>query len=133
MAGAPVPPAVMRMYESILPNGEIHTPYGATESLPVSTISAGRVLAETWKQTEAGKGTCVGKAFDVIQTRVIPLNAAPIASMRDTSELPRGEIGELCVRGPVVTQKYNALPDATAKAKIADEDGGTHWQKPSKW
>lgn len=129
IAGAPVSPAIMRMYEKILPNGQIHTPYGATESLPISTISAKRVLADTWQKTERGSGTCVGQAFKEIDTRIIPLTEGPIKSMDDVAPLPTGEIGELCVRGPVVTQKYNALAEATAKAKIADPDGGPLWHR----
>ncbi|MGB0371530.1 MAG: fatty acid CoA ligase family protein [Opitutales bacterium] len=129
MAGAPVSPAIMRMFESILSNGEIHTPYGATESLPVSTISAKRVLSDTWSKTERGAGTCVGRAFKEIDTRIIPLNASPVRSMDGMPEVAVGEIGELCVRGPVVTQRYNALPEATAKAKIKDPDGGPLWHR----
>ena len=129
MAGAPVPPSIMRMFEKILPNGEIHTPYGATESLPVSTISAKRVLADTWKRTEIGAGTCVGQSFSQIDTRIIPLQEGPLETMDSVRSLPSGEIGELCVRGPVVTQKYNALPEATANAKIQDSDGGPSWHR----
>ncbi|MFW5874361.1 MAG: AMP-binding protein, partial [Verrucomicrobiota bacterium] len=32
MAGAPVPPALLRQMAEILPNGTVHTPYGATEA-----------------------------------------------------------------------------------------------------
>ena len=61
MAGAPVPPA---LHEALL--GEVlssqantHTPYGATEALPVATIT-GRALAETFAATRQGAGACVG-------------------------------------------------------------------------
>ena len=47
----------------------------------------------------------------------------PVAALADTRELPRGEIGEMIVRGPVVTQSYDALPAATAAAKISDASG----------
>lgn len=44
-AGAPVPAEVLhRMKACIHPEGEIHTPYGATEALPVASISASEVL-----------------------------------------------------------------------------------------
>ena len=33
-----------------------------------------------------------------------------------------GKVGEICVSGPVVTHRYDALPEATAGAKI-DENG----------
>ena len=39
----------------------------------------------------------------------------------NAQELPPGEIGELIVRGPVVTSEYVARPEATAMAKISDD------------
>jgi long-subunit acyl-CoA synthetase (AMP-forming) len=45
-AGAPVPPHVLkRVKAAISEEGEIHTPYGATEALPVASISAGEEFA----------------------------------------------------------------------------------------
>ncbi len=47
-AGAPVPLDVLeRTKACIHPEGDVHTPYGATESLPVASISATEVLGET--------------------------------------------------------------------------------------
>ena len=44
-AGAPIPAEVLRrMRACIHPQGEVHTPYGATESLPVASNSATEVL-----------------------------------------------------------------------------------------
>ena len=63
-AGAPVPAEVLeRMRAVIHPEGDIHTPYGATEALPVASISATEVLGETVAQTRQGAGVCVGGAF----------------------------------------------------------------------
>jgi len=46
-AGAPVPAEVFRrMKNCIHPEGEMHSPYGATESLPVASISAREVLGD---------------------------------------------------------------------------------------
>jgi acyl-CoA synthetase (AMP-forming)/AMP-acid ligase II len=45
IAGAPVPRAVIEQLHSVLsPDADVHTPYGATESLPVSTISGREIL-----------------------------------------------------------------------------------------
>ena len=49
------------------------------------------------------------------------------ASLAEARPLPTGEIGEIIVRGPVVTREYDGLPDATAAAKIAD--GGEVWHR----
>ena len=47
-AGAPVPPRVLGAMKAVIdPHGEVHTPYGATEALPVASIAATEVLAET--------------------------------------------------------------------------------------
>jgi olefin beta-lactone synthetase len=46
-AGAPVAADVLRRTKACIhPEGEVHTPYGATESLPVASISASEVLGE---------------------------------------------------------------------------------------
>ena len=55
--GRPVPADVLRrMKECIHPEGDIHTPYGATEALPVASISATEVLGTTAQQTRVGAG-----------------------------------------------------------------------------
>lgn len=127
-AGAPVPPHVLQsMMQSISPDGEMHTPYGATEALPVATISAHEVLGETASRTRAGQGTCVGRRFGGIDWRVIRISDEPLATIDKTTELPRGEIGELIVRGPVVTRSYVASNVANALHKVSD--GDTFWHR----
>jgi len=127
MAGAPVPPALMARMRAIVPNGEIHSPYGATEALPVSSITASEVLETTAARTERGEGTCVGRPLPGVQVRVIAIGAEPIAEIREARELPAGEVGELIVCGPSVTRGYDRLPEATAGSKIAD--GERHWHR----
>ncbi len=120
-AGAPVPPHVLeRMKRAIAPHGEVHTPYGATESLPVASIGASEVLDETRHLWALGGGTCVGRKFPGIEWKVIRIVDGPIANLADAVEMPRGEIGELIVRGPVVTTHYVTRSEANSLAKIAD-------------
>ncbi len=126
-AGAPVPPHVLRrMKRAIHSEGDIHTPYGATEALPVASISATQVLHETAELTGLGRGTCVGTRFSGIDWKVIPITDEPIASMRQVDEVAPGEIGELVVRGPVVTTEYVTRADANALHKISDDGGFWH-------
>ncbi|MBC2596099.1 AMP-binding protein [Ruficoccus amylovorans] len=120
MAGAPVPPGLIRRMKPLLPAGEINTPYGATEALPVATISGREVLEETQPLTDEGRGTCVGAVFPEMQARIIRLTDEPLAQMSDALCLPPGEIGEITVCGPSVTRSYEARPDATAAAKLSD-------------
>ncbi len=122
MAGAPAPVSLLQRMRALMPHGEVHTPYGATECLPVSTISAREILEETWERTLAGAGTCVGRAVPGVEIRVVPIGAA------GEDALPTGERGEILVTGPSVTRAYNRLPEATAKAKWVDATGRT-WHR----
>ncbi|KAF0095404.1 MAG: AMP-dependent synthetase and ligase [Puniceicoccaceae bacterium 5H] len=126
MAGAPVPPSLMERLKQYLPNCEIHTPYGATECLPVSSISAREVLAETAEQTAEGQGTCVGRPLPEVDVRVIALTDASIPDWSAVEVLPVGEIGEIVVTGPNVTELYDQLPEKTAAAKIRDGERVWH-------
>ena len=55
---------------------------------------------------------------------IIRISDEPIPTWNDDLELPRGEIGEIVVQGPVVTRAYYNRPESTALAKIADPAGG---------
>ena len=120
-SGAPVPVEVLRrMKNCIHEQGDMHTPYGATEALPVASIAASEVLSVTAEQTNQGAGTCVGRKFPGIDWKVIRIVDGPIASINDAEELPAGEIGELIVRGPQVTRCYVTRVQANNTAKIVD-------------
>jgi acyl-CoA synthetase (AMP-forming)/AMP-acid ligase II len=126
-AGAPVPPHVLRRMKAAIPaDGDVHTPYGATEALPVASIAASEVLAETAAKSATGAGTCVGRRFPGIEWKVIRISDGPIATLAEAEELPPGEIGELVVRGPVVTTEYVTRTDANALHKIRDGDSFWH-------
>ena len=127
-AGAPVPSDVLRrMKACIHPEGDIHTPYGATEALPVASISASEVLAETAAQTREGAGVCVGRKFPGIAWKVIRIVDGPIDGIDEIEELPPGEIGELIVSGPQVTRRYVTRIEANRTGKIVD--GNTVWHR----
>jgi acyl-CoA synthetase (AMP-forming)/AMP-acid ligase II len=126
MAGAPVPGDLLQRTLSILPaDAEIHTPYGATESLPIASITAKEILAETWDKTRKGKGVCVGKALPGIEIKIINTSDEPIDQLYEI-QLPAYEIGEIIVRGPVVTRAYENNDEENRLAKIKDEDGFWH-------
>lgn len=128
-AGAPVPvPVLERMSRALTePGVEFHTPYGATEALPVAVIDAGTVLNETARASRMGAGTCVGEPFGEVDVRIIERTNEPIGTMAETVEMPTGEIGEIIVRSRAVTREYYRQPQATALAKIAD--GDTFWHR----
>ena len=123
-AGAPVPIHVLdRMLKSFEhDDANIHTPYGATESLPVASISGREVLNETAERSRQGAGTCVGSLFPQVRVRIIEITDGPIRHVKDTRELPCGEIGEILVQAPSTTREYFRRSDATELAKVSDDD-----------
>lgn len=133
MAGAPVPPALMEQMRAIIPNGEIHTPYGATEALPVSSISATEVLGETAIRTQKGEGTCVGEPLPGVSVRIIQPSDGAIGQIDQAVDLIAGEIGEIIVKGPSVTRGYDQLPEADAHSKIADDSVCWHRMGDMGW
>ncbi len=129
-AGAPVPPELWELMRPLLPNGELHSPYGATEVLPVSAINATTVIAETAAETLRGAGTCVGHIIPPNEVKVVALVDGPIRSIADIQEAPTHGVGEIIVRGPTTTQVYDALPEATALAKIPTDQTPNPNQSP---
>ncbi|WP_010581629.1 fatty acid CoA ligase family protein [Schlesneria paludicola] len=124
-AGAPVSPLILeRFSQRLSETSQIFTPYGATESLPVAVIGSHEILRETRYRTAEGAGTCVGHPVTGIEVRIIRISDDPIAEWNDSLCVAPGEIGEIVVHGPMVTQQYYLRPDLTALAKIRDPATG---------
>jgi acyl-CoA synthetase (AMP-forming)/AMP-acid ligase II len=123
-AGAPISPKILRSFLSHLPEGsKIFTPYGATEALPVSTISHDTILRETEPMTARGAGVCVGRSFPEIFVGIIGITDDAIEQWTEELLLPRGEIGEIVVSGPNVSRAYDRNSPANQLAKIKGLDG----------
>lgn len=136
-AGAPVPPHVIeRVTGAFAPQAKdlpaeelanIHTPYGATEALPVASISGREILAKTAILSRMGLGTCVGRAFPHMRIKIIAITEGAIANLAEARELHAHQKGEIIVSGPVVTREYFRKPEATKLAKI--QDGDSFWHR----
>jgi olefin beta-lactone synthetase len=128
-AGAPVPTAVIRRIVPMLRAGvEVFTPYGATEALPVAIIGSNVVLEETAALTDRGAGVCVGKPVPGVTVALLPITDEPIERRLGGDEVPRGEVGEITVNGPNVTEVYLDRPEATRAAKIPGTGEGV-WHR----
>ncbi len=126
-AGAPVPPYVLELVRSMMAeDGEMYTPYGATESLPVASIESREVLTETGEKCRHGAGTCVGKRFSGIEWRIIAIDDGPLETIGQVRMLGVGEIGELMVTGNVVTRQYVTRTDQNPLHKVKDGDRVWH-------
>lgn len=115
--GAPAPPRLLERITENLPARAASNGYGMTET---TALAIGNGGADYQAHPDS-----IGKPSPVVDVRVVdPMN----------NELPPGEVGELCVRGPNVILGYWNKPEATAEtfvggwlhtgdlAKI-DEDG----------
>ena len=111
-AGAAVPASLWTDAARVLPNGKLHSPYGATEVLPVATLSSDEV------ELRPELGALIGRPLLENQVKVIAVHGGPLVTLDEARELPAGQIGELIVTGPTVTKEYDQLPAATLAAKI---------------
>jgi acyl-CoA synthetase (AMP-forming)/AMP-acid ligase II len=126
-AGAPVAPANIARFAGLLADSaEVHTPYGATEAVPIVSIGSREILSDTRKLSEQGYGMCVGRALPHTRIRIIQISDAPIPAWDDDLHVKPGEIGEIVVQGNLVTRRYHDDPRADALAKIEDGDGFWH-------
>ncbi len=127
IAGAPVSGELLAKLRVIAPRCETHTPYGATECLPVTTVAAEELLGEARQRALRGDGTCVGRPVSGVEIRVIRETDGPLATLAEATPCAVGEIGEIIATGPSVTREYDGLPEATRAAKIAD--GARVWHR----
>lgn len=119
-AGAPATISSIKRFSNMLePDVEVLNSYGATESLPISKIASSALFTTTDK-TDQGAGICVGQAIEGVEIAIIDIVEAPIAHWTDDLILPANQIGEIVVKGGMVSQAYYQRDSATAGAKIQD-------------
>ena len=112
-AGAPVPRDTQRRVLALLgPDAQVHTPYGATEALPVASIGSDELLALP------EDGICVGRPVPGVDVALMRVADGAVDALTPDRRVAPGEVGEVVVRGPVVSPAYADRPDATAAAKV---------------
>ena len=127
-AGAPVQASVLAdLVPMLAPGTHIHTPYGATEILPVATIASDEILTETAAQTALGKGVCVGRPVAEVQIGIIEIGVGNIASS-DPVWLNAGAVGEIVVAGPNLSLGYDDFEEAQRLARFSDSQG-RNWHR----
>jgi long-chain acyl-CoA synthetase len=109
---SPMPEALLRQTMERLPGIRFLQSYGMTELSPVATSLAPRY--HVFDGADAGRVRSAGQA--VFNADVAIFDAQDRA-------LPAGEVGEVCVRGPMVMQGYWQQPAQTAEAL---RDGWMH-------
>jgi olefin beta-lactone synthetase len=127
IAGAPVPGTLLQRFaKQVDPDCQIHTPYGATESLPVASFERSEILGEAWELSQQGMGTCVGKPVAGVEVSIIKITDDPIENWSDGLKLAQGEVGEIVVKSFWTTRQYFNRETANRLAKIADGESIRH-------
>lgn len=127
--GAPLAPDVIRDFTGIMPEGgEIFSTYGATEALPIASISGSETINETGKLTEMGRGTCVGRPLRGLELKIILSSNGVVRHIDECSILPDGEIGEIIIKALNVSPSYYNNPFETERHKIKAREAGV-WHR----
>jgi long-chain acyl-CoA synthetase len=84
--------------------------------------ATGQVLTQAWGLTETSPAACINPPdLDFNGSIGLPISSTEIAIKDDAgNDLPFGQIGELCVRGPQVMRGYWERPDETAKVMLPE-------------
>jgi long-chain acyl-CoA synthetase len=106
-AAAPFPVESQQEFESIIGEGKLLELYGMTETSPVSTMNPSK------GKKKLGS---VGMPFLNVDCKMVDPGTG--------EEVPLGEAGEICVKGPLVMQGYFNKPQETKNA--IDQDGYMH-------
>ena len=83
----------------------------------------GNVLTQAWGLTETSPAACINPfALTEFNGSIgLPIPSTEITIRNDEGrELPIGEVGEICVRGPQVMLGYWKRPDETAQVMVGD-------------
>lgn len=95
----PVPPSLIKRWKKIFPNHEYDTNYGLSESIGPGCVHLG--------VENIHKVGAIGKAGYGWETKIVDA---------DGNTVERGEVGELCVKGPGVMTCYYKNEQATAES-----------------
>ena len=98
----PVPRSLIKKWKEVFPNHQYDTNYGLSESIGPGCVHLG--------VENIDKVGCIGKAGFGWETAIVDENRKPV---------PRGEVGELAVKGPGVMECYYHDPKST-KEVLAD-------------
>jgi acyl-CoA synthetase (AMP-forming)/AMP-acid ligase II len=113
--------------KGVVPNATISTPYGATEALPVTYITAEELATTPQQKADTGEqGTLVGRPVAGVEVAIIKSTLDSIPSIESAQLLSNNTIGEVIVQGANCSPEYFGRDDANKVGKIQDGTGFWH-------
>ncbi|MFI8939713.1 AMP-binding protein [Streptomyces syringium] len=125
--GATLPLPVLTQLRGSLPStARLHSVYGATECLPVSTVESRELLDGTSRATLRGEGVCLGRPVSPLRVRIVRVRPGAVARWSSSWPAGPGEIGEITVAGPNVSSHYAGNARATDLSKVREAGHVVH-------
>jgi acyl-coenzyme A synthetase/AMP-(fatty) acid ligase/pimeloyl-ACP methyl ester carboxylesterase len=100
LAGAPIARSLLRDVMDLWPECDVRTPYGMTEVLPATDVTAREVLAEP-----PGAGVLVGRPLPSVEIAVAVVDSDGTPSSELSAEA--GVLGEVALRAPHMKDRYD--------------------------
>ncbi|MBC7530440.1 MAG: AMP-binding protein [Oligoflexus sp.] len=124
--GAPIDMKNLENFMSLLaPGSTMNSCWGATEGLPLASISGKDILGRYQDLIRAGKGSPLGTILSTIDMRLISSTDDAIPRWDEALVVKPSEIGEVVVRGPNISRSYYQNAEANAAHKISDPAQGS--------
>jgi long-chain acyl-CoA synthetase len=101
---SPMPEAVILRAMEVMPGVQFYHAYGQTECAPLTSVNGPD--SHVFEGPMANMFRSVGRSAPGVSVEIRDENE---------NEVPRGEVGEICIRGSNVMQGYWKLPELTAE------------------
>lgn len=102
---SPMPDAVIKRAMEVIPDCDFYHAYGQTEAAPLVTTTPPE--CHVFEGPNAGMYRAAGRPVVGVEVKVVD---------DEDQELPRGEVGEICVRGPNIMLGYWRQPELSEQA-----------------
>ncbi len=128
-AGAPVYKNILEEFIQLIGiESRIHTPYGATEALPVTDVTSDELALLSEMPVEEN-GICIGYPVKGLDVQIIKISDDHIKTWSSKILTFFDQVGEIAVKGPWVSTEYFNNPEANRMSKIHDDQNNCIWHR----
>lgn len=129
-ASAPVKPLLLKMFRKVIrEEAVIHVPFGSTEVLSITDITDLELKKLYLDLKDPAFSFCLGSPLENIDLEIIKITDNPVECWEDAEVLLPGNVGEIVVKGPNVTQQYLSNDHADSISKIKGNEPDLRWHR----